>query len=634
MLLFSFLFILVLGLIGYCATVLALVFHVPFFPVVFPIIFSLAILAAIYFTARVRTWLPAPENDEPPAATWKERILRWSRDYLLYFSLAPIIVLLLFLPALQIGYHGLFHSGYVYQIILRGLPPENVTLPGTPANDYWPYHVYFALLTQLFNAPPPFVSAISNIVLLGMSCLWVAALWKSLTRRNAAPAFYVLFPLLGSNLFYLLNVKLAGLLNLPAQLAPDLRLDIPIIRFVNFNGFSVGILLFLAALYFADRLLSADINRRDLSLLTFLGAAALLFHATTGIFIFAVLIPSLIVARLLDRSRPIPSASDLTRSGRAILGWILPAGLFLLSIGIFILRAASAMAVKTTVELFSWTDVSSIFIMVYPVAIFFILEFLRAWKERDIPVLFLSIVTLWGFLLAIFIKLPDGNEYKFIHLSSTTLILVAALNFSGRAQKYTVVRNGIPQPPESAGYHPAPRKSKLWRNGLLAFLTLALVYNTGYGTWFFYTTYTHRHKADITYSGQHITLDTADFAPFAWIRDNTPADTVIVQPLNSKDWNYSYFSERLPYIVAGHIYNEGIPETAVRTDQVKRLYDPGQPVEKRIEIVRAILQSLGARPVAVIYPVDAEFQSAIESEFGFTGQVVGDATIIFVLRNP
>lgn len=161
-----------------------------------------------------------------------------------------------------------------------------------------------------------------------------------------------------------------------------------------------------------------------------------------------------------------------------------------------------------------------------------------------------------------------------------------------------------------------------------------MVYNTGYGTWFFYTTYTHRHKADITYSGQHITLDTTDFAPFAWIREHTPSDTIIVQPMNSKDWNYGYFSERLPYIVAGHIYNEGIPETAIRADQVKRLYDPGTPVGERIEIVRAILQSLGPRPVAVIYLADAAFQSAMESTFGVAGERVGDTTIIFVLRNP
>lgn len=630
MLFTSFLFILVIGVVAYAAVAASLVADLPFSPFIFPITFTLAGLAIITLAPRLRVLLAPQPPALPQTQTWKARLQTWAFNYLLYFALLPVVVLLLILPALQIGYHGLFHSGYVYQILLRGLPPENVTLPGFPPNDYWPYHVYLALLSRLFNAPPPFVSAISNILLLGMSCLWVAALWKSLTRSDATPpAFYVLFPLLGSNLLYILNVKLAGWLDLPAQLAPDVRLDIPLIRFVNFNGFSLGILLFLAALYFADRLLRNDFNPHNASLLVFLGAAALLFHATTGIFIFGVLIPSLILSRLFDRSHPRPSRSDLAWSWPAILKWILPAALFLLPIGIFLLRAAGAMGAKTALELFSWTDVSSIFVVAYPVAIFFFLELKRAWKERDTPVLFLSFITLLGFLLAIFIKLPDGNEYKFIHLSSITLILVAALRLKHCSEN----RSADVSPPDVLTSKIRAPISTVLGKGLTALITLLLVYNIAYDTWFFYTTYAYRHKVGINYNGQHVTLNRDDFAPFAWIREHTSPDTVIVQPFNSKDWSYGYFSERLPYVVAGHIYNEGLPETAVRQDQVVRLYDTSLPVGQRTEIVRAIRQSL-ARPIAVIYPADAAFQSAMAAEFGVPGEAIGNAVVIYVLNLP
>jgi hypothetical protein len=610
MLLVSFLFILVLGVIGYIATLISLVAHVPFSPFIFPVLFIAALLAAIFLAPYAWTFLPAPTSATSQTRSWKER----SWNFLLYFALIPGVLLLLFLPSLQIGYHGLFHSGYIYQIILRGLPPENVTLPGSPANDYWPYHVYLALITRLFDVPPPFASALSNVVVLGMSCLWVAALWKSLNRNTATPpAFYVLFPLLGANLFYSLNLKLVDLVSAIPQVTPyagvlraaDARLDTSLIRFVNFNGFSIGILFFLAALFVAIRMLTDGPTRRDLWLTFLLGVGALLYHATTGIYLFAVLAPAFGVTYFLDKS----PRSFLTQSWSSLARWILLAGLILLPPGLFLVKAAGAMGAKTTFELFSWTDVSTIFVVVYPIAFLFISGMTNAWKGRDLPAIFLSLVALWGFLLAIFIKLPDGNEYKFIYLSSVAFGLVAMVR----------LKEIVSQP-------------GLWRKGLLAFFVVALVYNIGIGTWLFYDMYHRRHKSAFTYQGIHVSMSQDDFAPFAWIRKNTPVDTIVLFPFTSKDWNYEYFSERLPYVVAGHIYNEGLPETVVRRIQLERLYDPAQPVQERIAIVQAIMSSLG-RPVALVYPANKEFNAAIEKTFGVHGERFG-VTVIYFLSAP
>ncbi|MEW6329780.1 MAG: hypothetical protein AB1468_06755, partial [Candidatus Micrarchaeota archaeon] len=217
----SLIFILALILLAYLASTLALLAPFPFSPVIFPTTFLLTILAAIYFAPSLHAWLNLPAafkeaESEGRVAAERRTETRSLRNNFFYLLLVPILLLLLFLPSLQIGYHGLFHSGYVYDILERGLPPENVTLPGYPANDYWPYHVYLALLVTLFQVPPPFASALSNILLLGLACLWVAAIWGRLQRdQTTPPAFYVLFPLLGANLFFFLNAFL------PASFAPD-----------------------------------------------------------------------------------------------------------------------------------------------------------------------------------------------------------------------------------------------------------------------------------------------------------------------------------------------------------------------------------------------------------------------------
>ncbi|MBV6397045.1 MAG: hypothetical protein HFACDABA_02649 [Anaerolineales bacterium] len=602
MLFFSLFFMFVIGAIAFVAVVASLFTPVPFFPFIFPLLFAAVTLAGLLAAPHIRRCTTL--SDLTPRQTFASPRTSW-----LYIIIVPAVFLLLFAPGIQFGYHGLFHSAYVYEI-LRGLPPENVTLPGYPANDYWPYHVYLALLSRLLDAPPPFVSALSNIFILGMCLLWSSALWKLLAGPAASSALDVLFPLLGANLFYLPNLFLARQFLLPAVWQPDPRLDFSLVRFINFNGFSLGILFFLAAFFTALKILREGETRRDASLLIFLGGSALLFHATTGVYLFAALIPCLIVTRLLDRSRPLPSASFLTQNGFALVGWLLLSGLFLLPAALFLLRSAAAMEVKTTLELFSPRDMTSIFVMIYPAIPFFILAATRAWKEKQTILLFPAVLALWGFLLALFVRLPDGNEYKFIYLSSIAFLMVALMGMKDFASRFT---NG--------------------GRAVLIIAVTALVANTLVGTWTMYDVYSRRHNVRVTYHGAHVTLDRPDFAPFAWIRENTPPETVILQPLTSKDWNYGYFSERLPYVVAGHIYNEGIPAAAARIAQVNRLYDPAVPIAERIAVVEAVRLSLN-RPIAVLYSADPAFRSAMELRFGVMGEALGDQTYIFLLDAP
>ncbi len=609
----------VIGIIGWLVNALALVANAPFSPLVFPIIPMLAILAGIFLYFHLRsTSTPPPAADE---LTPKQKLLQQVWTYLPYLILLPGVILLIFLPSLQFGYHGPFHSAYAYQIMNRGIPPENATLPGYPVNDYWPYHALLAILSHFFSAPPPFVSMLLNITMLAVAFTLLNVLWKALIRdAKPAPALFIIFILLSSNLLYFVNwqtikwlVGIPSLKSVAVWLSSvDYRLELQFFHFLNFSAFPVGVAFFLGCLAVAERILREGLTLKDGALFVIFIASALLYHATTGVFLLAVLTPTLLFLFFLDADRR-ASFLDLWRGRRYMLvGLILLGILILLPVGLFILQSSQAMPAKTTVEWFSSADLASIFAQTYPVLVFFIWGMVKAWKEKQAFLLFVSLAALWGFLLAIIIKLPDNNEYKFIFLASICVNLIAALQLQTIASGRGV-----------------------WPKALITLLVLATLSKVGYDSWRFYDMYTRRHKdVEIVYKDAHVLLQQKEYEPFNWVQENTPPDTVIIQAANSKDWNYGYFTERLPYVVMGHIYNDGIPETAIRQKLIDTLYDQSLSVEARIAALQEIIRSMPDRPLVLLYPYLDVFAEAMEETFGVKGIRFTKDPVIYFLPPP
>jgi hypothetical protein len=425
--------------------------------------------------------------------------------------------------------------------------------------------------------------------------------------------------LLRSNLLFFVNTQVIEWLAAVPSLSPvavwlnktDYRLVLQYFHFLNFSGFPVGVVFFLGCLVLAERILRNGLTVKEGSLFIFFILSALLYHATTGIFLLVVLAPILLVLNFKDASRRVQVLVFWKNNRPHLVGLTLLAGLAFLPVAIFILQSSEAMPAKTTLEWFSSQDLASIFAQTYPVAIFFIWGMVRAWKKNETFLLFVSLAALWGFLLAIIVKLPDNNEYKFIFLASVCVNIVAAYQLRAIASQ-----KGI------------------WTKTLLTLFVFALTYKVGYDTWRFYDMYTRRHKVEIVYKDEHVSLAQKEYEPFDWVRDNTPPDTVIIQALNSKDWNYSYFSERLPYVVSGHIYNEGFPETQNRLDLIKTLYDQTLSVELRIDALKEIIRSMPDRPLVLLYPYLDVFAEAMNENFGVKGIRFTKDPVIYVLPQP
>lgn len=502
-----------------------------------------------------------------------------------YLVLLPSIAAVLFSPRIQISYHGFFHSAYVTQILQGHIPPENVTLPGYPADDYWPYHAILAVLWLGTHWPVPFLSAVLNLLILA-SCFYVIrqillGLFKPFIESNRILiSVGPLFVLFCGNILYAPAGLASEAFHRPFW-GGDLRLISLSEKFLNFNAFPIGVLLFLSLLDLTLRFLEDEKTARSFllegALLTLGGLAV---HATSGIFMALV----------------VPAALALTwaRTGKGrlpVLHWwdacLLTAFLpFAVEIMRFLITAARELEGKTHVG-FNLFDLFSVFLVFAALVPFFLKEALAAWKYLDEKIIFLSSVTCFGYLFALTIKLPDGNEYKFIFLATITAGFVAMASFL------------------------RPRPSFCWKKRLIfgivamVFLNLLALGAAQYERkWFRDGVFTYRGgevdaKMDLATSDSDVRFCDV----YRWARESTPTDTILVLPLFGKNNLSAYIlAERLPFLVDGDIYNRGLKEYDRRLRLLQAFYQTFPRVKDWWASFGEIREALPGRSYVFLVP--------------------------------
>lgn len=575
---------------------------------------SVALAAAVVLVARRRGWseLLAPgrgaaEKGRAGAAAWLLRALP-------LLALAPVVVAVLGSVRVQISHHGFFHSAYVYQVLAGHVPPENVTLPGHPSNTYWPYHALLAALVVLLDVPAPLASALLNLVLLAGTLAWAAALVRELYGPppwRGSGGLLALFAVFGGNLlgaaYWLLRVAIGAPAGARGMvLLGDVRLGTLLAKFANYTGAALGVYFFVLGLLVAVRLLRG--RARGFELLAggvaLIGAFAL--HAITGFFMVVAFVPAAVLAWLGSRPRDArgfqAELSELARSAAALAGTPaarrgLAAGvLALVVLGLpVLLFVASASSEFPEPPRLGLPDAYALSILAvsWPLLPYFVLGTRSGLRRRDAGVLFLALVCLGGYALASVLSISGRNEYKFIYLASIGLCLVAL------------------SPIQDALRGEARGARRLGRGLAAACLLLACANVALFGA----TQLKSPSFRDRTfrYEGAHVVaapaplvqpgtgLEYADL--FAWVRENTPADTVVVVPLLLRDKSTLYvLSERVPYAVDGLHYNRGLPDYAPRVALLETLYAPTSTAEERRAALRAIAASLPGRPLVLVLP--------------------------------
>lgn len=552
---------------------------------------------------------------------------------------------------MQLGGHGYFHSAYIYQIVVGQTPPENVTLPGHPANFYWYFHAFVAVLVDLLNISPPLASTILFVLLFLMTLFLmtqVIGLLHPQENRGAVRIVLGLFGMFGMNLFGMIHafilaespINLAALPE-PAALFGDNRLTTLLTYYLNFSGFSVGVLCFVLALLVVMRVLAGQATPLVVLMGFLAGFAALTLHTVSGIFMFATMIPSLLLTYLwttwLKRPKPISRLfSDAVQAGWEVVRqrWleVLAVGGVILILGIVLLRfllgASDSLSSGIYLDLFSLTQLDSIVSMTYGLIPFFILGGWYAIQKRDSRLIFLMVLAVLGLSLGYLLHL-ENNQYKFVYLSSIAVCLVATKpiwEFLFNRQRERISRVG----------------------GITAVFMLALMFFNilGMGISRLETSFTIADN--FTAEGIHINVKSAyqgEPAPevvltwaqqydypksdliyadlYQWIRSHTPSKTVVVAPMMHKDQSsLPLLSERLPYVVNGLFFNNGIVEYQTRVELVEKLYGAKSTTADRQDALAELAESLPGRPMVVVLPHSLAFdqQSAYLGELLYAGR--------------
>ncbi len=602
---------------------------------------SLLLSLAVAWGAHRRRWSALLSDAAPTGSPVSPRGIAWALVVLL--ALLPTVIAVIASPRVQISHHGYFHSAYVHQVIAGMVPPENVTLPGHPSNTYWPYHALLAAMVTLLGVPAPLASALLNLILLAGSLGWSAAIACELygPLRRGLGGVVAVFGLFGANLLgglYWLMYVAAGT---PAEprvlvLLGDTRLATLLAKFANYTGAALGVYFYVFVLLVTVRLLRGRARPFDLLLAAaaLLGAFAL--HAITGAFIaagfpLAAAAGALLAAALDGR---LPAALAPARVSATLRGWLGPHAVPTLVgvIALLVLAApvlhfvASASSEFPEPPRIGLPDAYALSIVAtsYPLLPFFVLGIVHGWRRRDASVLFLALVCLGGYALASVVSISGRNEYKFIYLGSIGLCLVALEPI------VRVLR-------DAAGARRPVLRALAWTALLLPCLNVATF---GIGQirgplW-----------ADPTfaYDGSHVVaapgappspgtgLELADL--FAWVRDNTPADTVVVVPLLFRDRSVLYvLAERVPYVVDGMHYNRGLPDFQLRAAQVAALYGPTSSIDERAAALHDIAATLPERSKVLVYP--QRLRSAFDpASVGFAPLYQGAVADLYAFPGP
>jgi len=568
--------------------------------------------ASVVLLARRGGW--SAILDEPPPRWAAPGWLGWTALIVACGAFAPAVFAVLASPRLQISHHGFFHSAYVYQVIAGHVPPENVTLPGHPSNTYWPYHALLAALVELLGVAAPLASALLNVAVLAGTLAWTSAIARELygAVRPGLGVLRAVFGLFGANLFgglYWILVAAAGgpLDPRTMVIAGDVRLATLLAKFVNYTGAALGVYFYVFGLLVVVRTLACRARAFDVALgvMALLGAVAL--HAITGAFMLAGFAGAVAGATVVTAALGGRLSGTASRgAGRAAgVGSARPRALrFAAGLAVLVTLAVPVLRFMTSAssefpeppriglpDAYAWSVVA----VSWPLLPFFVAGTVRGLRERDRRVLFLALMCLGGYALATVVSISGRNEYKFIYLASLGLCLVAL----GPITRLVTTR--------ALG----------WRSAgpLVAALVLLLAcWNVAlFGSGLLRGP--HFADATFSYDGRHVTarapaprltvpgtgIEYADL--FAWIRANTPLDTVVVVPLILRDRSVLYvLSERVPYVVDGMHYNRGLPAFEERAAQVEGLYGQATPAAQRTAALREIGSAMPGRPKFLVFP--------------------------------
>lgn len=473
------------------------------------------------------------------------------------------------------SFHPGFHIAYVNQILRSIIPPENVVLPGYDANIYWLHHALIATIARIFNTPAPFASTILNFFALVGSLFWINKIFSKLDLKNKNPfviTYYAIFILIGLNLFSPIHVLInkyadgtivsnnffSSIRVLDTIILGDPRLSNLVRKYLSFSGFSIAVMYYIAALYFAISIIKEKITLQNILLLILSISGTLVFHATAGLFTITTILFALTFTLLFLKINDLKELFQTLK----VFEWVVLIATFFFFMPVFyyLYLGTKAMPTRPTIGTDYLYALKSIIASSYPLGILVLLGFYFRKVRINKLSLFLVIVTLSGYSLSFLVDMPDNNQYKFILLSPIPLCILIVILFDNSCSYFN------------------SRMKLVWTAlfvvvAIFLFLKVMIVAINYRSSELF-------NDQNYYYDDNRISLKSG--TPFKdaydWIRENTQEQTIVIIPLQPKDPGKIFLiTERLPYVVCGHFFALGINEYYKRVENVMQFYGDKTP---------------------------------------------------------
>ncbi len=545
-----------------------------------------------------RRWLRNPPR--PERSPWR-RVLP-ALPILILSLAAPAI---LGSPTLNSISHIDIYFVYVRQLYTGIAPPENIFMPGFPANHYWMYHALVAAILRVTAADTYSVFNLLNLIFLLSSLLWLAKTLVALglgKPRSIYLGILILFVFGAVNLTGILSVVhhviqgTFGEGGLDKMLLPgaDRRLHNVFAKTFHASGMTPGILAFIVALYCCVRALKQRTELYHLILLSGCGILALGAMPVIVVFLvltmFGAVALTALLVRLTARRGAAPDAFHM-RSSLAALGnrrfiiWLLAS----LALALPLLQYAGDLSYSSQDMIgflpFNETNVK-MSLAAQAILLLLALPFLfleRRRKRSEHIFLLMSIAI--GLFIALGLSLPDLNQYK-VHFLLAMLVALAWL-FA-----LSEIRG---------------RGGTTWRrvgNTVMAALILLSFCNLLYAQYHVVARALWQHDP-VRFVGVGVKTDDLNkyggrIPAYYWIAENTPANSIIILDRNLGS-AANLYHERLSYVSRDpYFYIPSMPVYGQRIQEMGAFFDAQTRGEDYQALLASMQEGLPGRPLYAV----------------------------------
>ena len=522
--------------------------------------------------------------------------------------LAPILYLEFSLPGLQIWAHGDIRLGYIHQLLYGSTPVENIFAAGHPANYYWLYHAYMAAVAKITSLHPLQAEEIVNIAAIFSGLLWIARTLIALKLAKPRTVYLGVAVIL---VYFAVNIT--GILSLTAYLADgnampksgssaairvlllegaDRRLHNVLTKVFNASSMTLGIAAFSAVFYTCVKALKGKIDLLALILVSACVIAMLALRADITLHIAALLgglaLTGVIClvgkANKVGRMRAFWHQASCEVSPSAWLLWLIISLVLSIPLLKYILDISAGIP-GLKFDLFNAANLRMIAVAVLLLAPLFALQCVFAAQKRDAAQYFVQIGFLILAALTSSLLLPDNNQYKGVYLLAI-LVAVSALFALQRFQQSGRIA---------------------WRRAGRTLVTawfILVFLQIMYASYFAWGKAARGSYRDTKYDGAHLNyegdLDDNRAAAYYWIRGNTPADSIIVLPLEASHWS-NQLHERLFYVKAPlYLYTEAIEDYDERVHDLDLFYSEETAADEYQKLLERMIDSLPGRPLYAV----------------------------------